>query len=95
MKRRTILPCWCVRLIAGGEIHEVVQTGVRNQDKAEARIRRYFIAERGQFVQRFLSMERMNEQEADAWIKADDRWGNTQKVEPPTAGRLRLRRTNT
>ncbi len=68
MKRRTILPCWCVRLVAGGETHEVVQTGVCNWVKAEARIRAYFIAERRQIVERFLSMERMNEQDANAWL---------------------------
>lgn len=73
MKRRTILPCWCVRLVAGGETHEVIQTGICNWEKAEARIRRYFIAERQQIVEKFLSMERMSEQEAKAWLEVAER----------------------
>ena len=73
MKRRTILPCWCVTLVAGGVVYEVVQTGVCDWSKAEARIRRYFIAERKEVVERFVSMERMNEKDADAWLHANER----------------------
>lgn len=96
MKRRTLLPCWCVRLVAGGETHEVVQTGVCNWEKAEARIRRYFIAERKQIVDRFLSMERMSEQQAKVWLEVADRGEAKEKcsecgVYPPDHQR-RLRR---
>lgn len=73
MKRRTIMPCWAVTLVAGGETHEVVQTGLCDVIKCEARIRRYFWNERGQQVDRFISFVRMNEKDAKAWLEADER----------------------
>ena len=72
MKRRTIMPCWAVWVVAGGEKIQVVQTGICSASVVEARIRRYFIAERGQVVDRVLSMERMSVEDAEAWLAAND-----------------------
>lgn len=86
MKRRTIIPCWAIWLVAGGEKIQVVQTGICSWAVCEARIRRYFIAERGQVVERFLSMERMNEKDAELWLNADER-GDVQRAAAVRADR--------